>query len=228
MIWVLSVCFPITSVYVCLRGMLTTSRCLELILSVGFAFGIYSFWIWSPQSCCFQWSNPSLGWKIKPNPSAIAKSLGGQINCLLFKLLFKGKEMHCWAQQYQKIQKTKENNCGWILQLLQTVGQIENTLQEVVCDKVHDQALRVNTGFTTRCKHVGEPKKQERFILLFFKTSYGQMRQISTCRRMLERVWEREGTAHDPKQTASSLKHGVIVNMYDWQCPRVYWWFGCW
>ena len=50
----------------------------RFISSVLFSFGICccQLSIWDPKSCHYQWSKPSLGWKIKTNPiREIAKTL---------------------------------------------------------------------------------------------------------------------------------------------------------
>ncbi len=105
-----------------------------------------------------------------------------------------------------------------------TVGQIKNTLQEVgVCvskstikRRLHQSEYR---GFTTRCKPLVSLKNRKarlEFAKRHLKslhssgtTSYGQMRPRSTCTRVMGREeWRRKGTAHDPKHTTSSVKHG--------------------
>ncbi len=93
-----------------------------------------------------------------------------------------------------------------------TSSQEKNTLQEAAVSqskstikrRLHKSKYR---GFTTRCKQ-GQ-------IRLFQKTSkkafFGWLKLRSTCTRMTEKkkeVWRRLGTAHDPKHTTSSVKHG--------------------
>ena len=83
-----------------------------------------------------------------------------------------------------------------------TVGQINNTLQEVgisvskstIKRRFHQSKYR---GFTTRCKPLVSLKNRKTRLEFLFKskkhlyssgtTSYGQMRQRSTCSRMMGR-----------------------------------------
>ncbi len=43
------------------------------------------------------------------------------------------------------------------------------------------------------------------------KAFFGRLKLKSVCTRMIGRkVWRRLGTAHDPKHTTSSVKHGAV------------------
>ncbi len=106
-----------------------------------------------------------------------------------------------------------------------TVGQIKNTLQEVgVCvskstikRRLHQSEYR---GFTTRCKplvslknrkarlefakrHLKKPSQFWNNILWTDETKINLYQSDGK-----RRVWRRKGTAHDPKHTTSSVKHG--------------------
>ncbi len=83
-----------------------------------------------------------------------------------------------------------------------TSSQDKNTLQEVsvslskstIKRRLQQSKCR---GYITRCKQ-------------------GQIRRLnlrSTCTRLTckNKVWRRLGTAHDPKHTTSSVKHGGVV-----------------
>uniref|UniRef100_A0A8C5R1Q5 Transposase n=1 Tax=Leptobrachium leishanense TaxID=445787 RepID=A0A8C5R1Q5_9ANUR len=115
-----------------------------------------------------------------------------------------------------------------------TVGQIKNTLQEVgVCvskstikRRLHQSEYR---GFTTRCKplvsfknrkarlefakqHLTKPSQFWNKILWTDETKINLYQSDGK-----RRVWRRKGTAHDPKHTTSSVKHGGGSVMV-WAC----------
>ncbi len=130
-----------------------------------------------------------------------------------------------------------------------TVGQIKNTLQEVgVCVSkstikrtLHQSEYR---GFTTRCKplvslknrkarlefakrHLKKPSQFWNNILWTDETKINLYQSDGK-----RRVWRRKGTAHDPKHTTSSVKHGggSVVGMYGCQWnwfSCIYWWCDC-
>ena len=114
-----------------------------------------------------------------------------------------------------------------------TVGRIKNTLQEVgVCvskstikRRLHQSEYR---GFTTRCKplvslknrkarlefakqHLKKPSQFWNNILWTDDTKINLYQSDGK-----RRVWRRKGTAHDPKYTTSSVKHGGSVMV--WAC----------
>ncbi len=129
-----------------------------------------------------------------------------------------------------------------------TVSQIKNTLQEVgVCvskstikRRLHQSEYR---GFTTRCKplvslknrkarlefakrHLKKPSQFWNNILWTDETKINLYQSDGK-----RRVWRRKGTAHDPKHTTSSVKHGGGVGMYGCQWnwfSCIYWWCDCW
>uniref|UniRef100_A0A8C5Q1T4 Transposase n=1 Tax=Leptobrachium leishanense TaxID=445787 RepID=A0A8C5Q1T4_9ANUR len=115
-----------------------------------------------------------------------------------------------------------------------TVGQIKNTLQEVgVCvskstikRRLHQSEYR---GFTTRCKplvslknrkarlefakqHLTKPSQFWNKILWTDETKINLYQSDGK-----RRVWRRKGTAHDPKHTTSSVKHGG-GSVMAWAC----------
>ncbi len=115
-----------------------------------------------------------------------------------------------------------------------TVGQIKNTLQEVgVCvskstikRSLHQSEYR---GFTTRCKslvslknrkarlefakrHLKKPSQFWNNILWTDETKINLYQSDGN-----RRVWRRKGTAHDPKHTTSSVKHGG-GSVMAWAC----------
>ena len=134
------------------------------------------------------------------------------------------------AQQHQKTRKTTVVDDRRILSLVKknpftTVGQIKNTLQEVgVCvskstikRRLHQSEYR---GFTTRCKplvslknrktrlefakqHLKKPLQFWNNILWTDETKINLYQNDGK-----RRVWRWKGTAHDPKHTTSSVKHG--------------------
>ncbi len=133
-----------------------------------------------------------------------------------------------------------------------TVGQIKNTLQEVgVCvskstikRRLHQSEYR---GFTTRCKplvslknrkarlefakwHLKKPSQFWNNILWTDETKINLYQSDGK-----RRVWWRKGTAHDPKHTTSSVKHGggSVMAWYMYGCQWnwfscIYWWCDCW
>ncbi len=115
-----------------------------------------------------------------------------------------------------------------------TVGQIKNTLQEVgVCvskstikRRLHQSEYR---GFTTRCKplvslknrkarlefakrHLKKPSQFWNNILWTDETKINLYQSDGK-----RRVWRRKVTAHDPKHTTSSVKHGG-GSVMAWAC----------
>ena len=115
-----------------------------------------------------------------------------------------------------------------------TVGQIKNTLQEVgVCvskstikRRLHQSEYR---GFTTRCKPLvslknrkarlefakQHPKKPSQFWNNILWTDETKINLYQSDGK--RRVWRRKGTAHDPKHTTSSVKHGG-GSVMAWAC----------
>uniref|UniRef100_A0A8C6NVL2 Transposase Tc1-like domain-containing protein n=1 Tax=Nothobranchius furzeri TaxID=105023 RepID=A0A8C6NVL2_NOTFU len=115
-----------------------------------------------------------------------------------------------------------------------TVGQIKNTLQEVrvsvlkskVKRRLHQCEYR---GFTTGCKPLVSPqnrkarlefakqhlKKPSQFWNNILWTDETKINLYQSDGK--RRVWRRKGTAHDPKHTTSSVKHGAGSVMV-WAC----------
>ncbi len=120
-----------------------------------------------------------------------------------------------------------------------TTSSQENTLQEVsvslskstIKKRLHQSKYR---RFTTRCKQgqIRLCQKTYKKSQTFGKLSFGRLKLRSTCTRMMGRkkVWRRLGTAHDPKHTSSSVKHGgavwcTSVHGFQWHwVTGVYWW----
>ena len=112
-----------------------------------------------------------------------------------------------------------------------TAGQIKNTLQEAgVCVSKSTIKRRLEyRGFATRCKPLMSLKNRKT-TLIFAKQDLKQPLQFwknilwanetkinlyhSDGKR---RVWRRKGTAHDPKHTTSSVKHGD-GSVMAWAC----------
>ncbi len=115
-----------------------------------------------------------------------------------------------------------------------TVGQIKNTLQELgvrvskstIKRRLHQSEYR---GFTTRCKplvslknrkarlefakrHLKKPSQFWNNILWTDETKINLYQSDGK-----RRVWRRKGTAHDPKHTTSSVKHGG-GSVMAWAC----------
>uniref|UniRef100_A0A8C5MSN8 Transposase Tc1-like domain-containing protein n=1 Tax=Leptobrachium leishanense TaxID=445787 RepID=A0A8C5MSN8_9ANUR len=114
-----------------------------------------------------------------------------------------------------------------------TVGQIKNTLQEVgVCvskstikRRLHQSEYR---GFTTRCKPLVSLKNRKarlEFAKHLTKPSQFWNKILWTDETKINlyqsdgkrRLWRRKGTAHDPKHTTSSVKHGG-GSVMAWAC----------
>ena len=115
-----------------------------------------------------------------------------------------------------------------------TVGQIKNTLQEVgvcVSKSTIKRRLRQSEyrGFTTRCKklvslktrktrlefakqHLKKPLQFWNNILWTDETNINLYQNDGK-----RRVWRRKGTAHVPKHTTSSVKHGG-GSVMAWAC----------
>ncbi len=129
---------------------------------------------------------------------------------------------------------TEEFFPWWRKQPFTTVGQIKNTLQEVgVCvskstikRRLHQSEYR---GFTTRCKPLVSLKNRKAKIRVCQTTSkkaFTVLEQHPMDRWDQDqlvpewwkrRVWRRKGTAHDPKHTTSSVKHGG-GSVMAWAC----------
>ncbi len=124
------------------------------------------------QSCHYQWSKPSLGWKNKNKPiREIAKTLG-VAKTTVWNILKKKERTGELSNTKRpgRPRKTTVVDDRRILSLVKktpftTVGQIKNTLQEVgVCvskstikRRLHQSEYR---GFTTRCKPLVSLKKE--------------------------------------------------------------------
>ncbi len=206
----------------------------EFISSVLFAFGICCCQLsrWDPKSCHYQWSKPSLGWKKQNKPiREIAKTLG-VAKTTVWNILKKKERTGELSNTKRpgRPRKTTVVDDRRILSLVKktpftTVGQIKNTLQEVgVCvskstikRRLHQSEYR---GFTTRCKplvslknrkarlefakrHLKKPSQFWNNILWTDETKINLYQSDGK-----RRVWRRKGTAHDPKHTTSSVKHG--------------------
>ncbi len=230
----------------------------EFISSVLFAFGICCCQLsrWDPKSCHYQWSKPSLGWKKQNKPiREIAKTLG-VAKTTVWNILKKKEPTGELSNTKRpgRPRKTTVVDDRRILSLVKktpftTVGQIKNTLQEVgVCvskstikRRLHQSEYR---GFTTRCKplvslknrkarlefakrHLKKPSQFWNNILWTDETKINLYQSDGK-----RRVWRRKGTAHDPKHTTSSVKHGGgSVGMYGCQWnwfSCIYWWCDCW
>ncbi len=157
----------------------------EFISSVLFAFGICCCQLsrWDPKSCHYQWSKPSLGWKKQNKPiREIAKTLG-VTKTTVWNILKKKERTGELSNTKRpgRPRKTTVVDDRIILSLVKktpftTVGQIKNTLQEVgVCvskstikRRLHQSEYR---GFTTRCKPLVNPQKQEGQIRVCQTTS---------------------------------------------------------
>ncbi len=215
----------------------------EFISSVLFAFGICCCQLsrWDPKSCHYQWSKPSLGWKKQNKPiREIAKTLG-VAKTTVWNILKKKERTGELSNTKRpgRPRKTTVVDDRRILSLVKktpftTVGQIKNTLQEVgVCvskstikRRLHQSEYR---GFTTRCKplvslknrkarlefakrHLKKPSQFWNNILWTDETKINLYQSDGK-----RRVWRRKGTAHDPKHTTSSVKHGG-GSVMAWAC----------
>lgn len=115
-----------------------------------------------------------------------------------------------------------------------TVQQIRNTLQEVGIDvskttirrRVHQQNFR---GYTTRCKSLVSLKNRTarlQFAKMYLKEPVEFWNKVlwtdETKINLYQsdgkrKVWRKKGTAHDPKYTTSSVKHGG-GSVIAWAC----------
>ncbi|XDV43857.1 hypothetical protein PO909_012255 [Leuciscus waleckii] len=116
-----------------------------------------------------------------------------------------------------------------------TSSQVKDTLQEVgvslskstIKRRLHKNKYR---GFTTRCKpfisiknrkarldfakkHLKKPDQFWKSILWTDETKINLFQSDGK-----RRVWRRKGTAHDPKHTTSSVKHGDGSSVMAWAC----------
>ncbi len=94
-----------------------------------------------------------------------------------------------------------------------TSSQVKKTLQESLQEKTsREQIQRVHHKVQTRPDSSlpkKSPKKPDHFWKSIIWTAEIKIKLYQNDRK--KKVWRRLGTAHDPKQITSSVKHGAAV-----------------
>uniref|UniRef100_A0AAX7V033 Transposase Tc1-like domain-containing protein n=1 Tax=Astatotilapia calliptera TaxID=8154 RepID=A0AAX7V033_ASTCA len=124
------------------------------------------------------------------------------------------------------VKKTPFTTVGQIKSILQEVGACVSTSTSTIKRRLHHCEYG---GFTTRCKPLVSPKNRKarlEFAKRHLKKSSQFWNNIlwtdETKINLYQsdgktRVWRTKGTAHDPKHTTSSVKHGG-VSVMAWAC----------
>ncbi len=205
----------------------------ELISSVLFAFGICCCQLsrWDPKSCHYQWSKPSLGWKNKTNPSEeIAKTLGVAKHTVWNILKRRNAPVSSatpndpegprkttvvedrrilpwWRKHPHNSWPGSEHSPGGRCMCVKrstikrdfTRVTTEGSPQDVTIGEPQNRKARLE--FAKR--HLKKPSQFWNNILWTDETKINLYQSDGK-----RRVWRRKGTAHDPKHTTSSVKHG--------------------
>ncbi len=193
------------------------------------------------KSCHYQWSKPSLGWKKQNKPiREIAKTLGvakttvwnilkrrnAPVSSATPKdpedhgkqLWWMTEEFFPWWRKHPSQQLARSRTLSRRLGVCVSKSTIKRRL--------HQSEYR---GFTTRCKplvslknrkarlefakrHLKKPSQFWNNILWTDETKINLYQSDGK-----RRVWRRKGTAHDPKHTTSSVKHGG-GSVMAWAC----------